>query len=99
MAKMTDALLHDIVQAVGGAANIVVCGNCMTRLRLTLRHNQADIARLKRLAGVLGVIDSDDQLQIVLGPGKAQTAAERMQAILAQAQGDATVLHQVAAEH
>ncbi len=98
MAKMTDALLHDIVQAVGGAANIVVCGNCMTRLRLTLRHNQADIARLKRLPGVLGVIDSDDQLQIVLGPGKAQTAAERMQAILAQAQGDAAVLHQVAAE-
>ncbi|ASN16890.1 PTS system N-acetylmuramate-specific IIB component (Glc family) /PTS system N-acetylmuramate-specific IIC component (Glc family) [Pantoea ananatis] len=98
MAKMTDALLHDIVQAVGGAANIVVCGNCMTRLRLMLRHNQADIARLKRLPGVLGVIDSDDQLQIVLGPGKAQTAAERMQAILAQAQGDAAVLHQVAAE-
>ncbi|PQK90121.1 PTS N-acetylmuramic acid transporter subunit IIBC [Pantoea ananatis] len=98
MAKMTDALLHDIVQAAGGAANIVVCGNCMTRLRLTLRHNQADIARLKRLPGVLGVIDSDDQLQIVLGPGKAQTAAERMQAILAQAQGDAAVLHQVAAE-
>ncbi|MCW0329947.1 PTS N-acetylmuramic acid transporter subunit IIBC [Pantoea ananatis] len=98
MAKMTDALLHDIVQAVGGAANIVVCGNCMTRLRLTLRHNQTDIARLKRLPGVLGVIDSDDQLQIVLGPGKAQTAAERMQAILAQAQGDAAELHQVAAE-
>ncbi|WP_205949881.1 PTS N-acetylmuramic acid transporter subunit IIBC [Pantoea stewartii] len=95
MADVTDALLHAIVQAAGGAENIAVCGHCMTRLRLTLKQNQADIARLKGLPGVLGVIKGDDQLQIVLGPGKAQTAAERMHLLLSQG---APNLQQVAAQ-
>ena len=95
MADVTDALLHAIVQAAGGADNIAVCGHCMTRLRLTLKQNQADVARLKGLPGVLGVIKGDDQLQIVLGPGKAQTAAERMSLLLSQG---APNLQQVAAQ-
>ncbi len=85
MAKITEALLRDILQAVGGAQNIAACGHCMTRLRLTLNQpEQVDLARLKSLPGVLGVIDSEAQLQVVLGPGKAQTAAEGMQSLLAQ---------------
>lgn len=83
MAAITEGLLRDILQAVGGANNIVQCGNCMTRLRLSLADAAlVDHARLKTLPGVLGVIDSDAQLQIVLGPGKAQTAAEKMQGLL-----------------
>jgi N-acetylmuramic acid-specific PTS system IIC component len=85
MARITAALLRDILQAVGGAQNIAACGHCMTRLRLTLNQpGESDLARLKSLPGVLGVIDSEAQLQIVLGPGKAQTAAEGMQNLLAQ---------------
>ncbi|AMG57199.1 PTS N-acetylmuramic acid transporter subunit IIBC [Pantoea vagans] len=85
MAKITEALLRDILQAVGGAQNIAACGHCMTRLRLTLNQpERVDLARLKSLPGVLGVIDSEAQLQIVLGPGKAQTAAEGMQSLLVQ---------------
>lgn len=85
MARITEALLRDILQAVGGAQNIAACGHCMTRLRLTLNQpGVSDLARLKSLPGVLGVIDSEAQLQIVLGPGKAQTAAEGMQNLLAQ---------------
>lgn len=85
MARITEALLRDILQAIGGAQNIAACGHCMTRLRLTLNQpGESDLARLKSLPGVLGVIDSEAQLQIVLGPGKAQTAAEGMQNLLAQ---------------
>ncbi|MEQ4582444.1 MAG: PTS transporter subunit EIIB, partial [Pantoea agglomerans] len=85
MARITEALLRDILQAVGGAQNIAACGHCMTRLRLMLNQpGESDLARLKSLPGVLGVIDSEAQLQIVLGPGKAQTAAEGMQNLLAQ---------------
>ena len=99
MAKITDALLRDILQAVGGAENVAVCGNCMTRLRLTLNHAElADIGKLKTLPGVLGVIDSDAQLQIVLGPGKAQTAAEMMQALLINSDAGSD-LKAVAAQH
>lgn len=105
MAKITEALLRDILQAVGGAQNIAACGHCMTRLRLTLNQpEQVDLGRLKSLPGVLGVIDSEAQLQVVLGPGKAQTAAEGMQSLLAQGhttlapQGETPELSQLAAQ-
>jgi len=105
MAKITEALLRDILQAVGGAQNIAACGHCMTRLRLTLNQpEQVDLARLKSLPGVLGVIDSEAQLQVVLGPGKAQTAAEGMQSLLAPghttlaSQGETPELSQLAAQ-
>ncbi|WP_315308920.1 PTS N-acetylmuramic acid transporter subunit IIBC [Pantoea vagans] len=105
MAKITGALLRDILQAVGGAQNIAACGHCMTRLRLTLNQpEQVDLTQLKSLPGVLGVIDSEAQLQIVLGPGKAQTAAEGMQSLLTEGdtapapQGGTAELSQLAAQ-
>ncbi|WP_114195518.1 PTS N-acetylmuramic acid transporter subunit IIBC [Edaphovirga cremea] len=93
MAKITEAMIEQILGYVGGSANIAVCGNCMTRLRLTLRdREQVELDALKRIAGVMGVIEGDDQLQIVLGPGKAQTAAEMMNAMLNRAEpGSASV--------
>lgn len=84
MAKLTEHFIATILELVGNKGNIQHCGHCMTRLRLTLNTNQAvDYARLKALDGVLGVIDADNQLQIILGPGKAQTAAKMMNAQLA----------------
>ncbi|WP_342322356.1 PTS N-acetylmuramic acid transporter subunit IIBC [Kosakonia sp. BYX6] len=81
MAKITEQLIATLLQKVGGEENIKSCGNCMTRLRLTL-HNDSlvDSAGIKALPGVLGVVNSDDQLQIIVGPGKAQTAVEMMNA-------------------
>ncbi|MDC9598533.1 PTS N-acetylmuramic acid transporter subunit IIBC [Xenorhabdus anantnagensis] len=83
MAKINQEMLVEILKAIGGTSNIAHCGHCMTRLRLTLYHHEpVDKTRLKKIAGVLGVIDSDAQLQIVLGPGKAQTAAEMMNTMM-----------------
>lgn len=79
MAKITEQLIASILQLVGNKNNVQNCGNCMTRLRLTLNNDQLiEHDKLKALPGVLGVINTDDQLQIILGPGKAQTAAEMM---------------------
>lgn len=83
MAKITGSMIEQLLRLAGGPANISVCGNCMTRLRLTLvDRNAADIAQLKAVPGVLGVVNGDDQLQIILGPGKAQTASEMMNDLL-----------------
>ncbi|MEW5560432.1 PTS N-acetylmuramic acid transporter subunit IIBC [Enterobacter asburiae] len=83
MAKITAPMIEQLLRLAGGKTNISVCGNCMTRLRLTLRdRDAADIAQLKAVPGVLGVINGDDQLQIILGPGKAQTASEMMNEML-----------------
>ncbi|NRN30846.1 PTS N-acetylmuramic acid transporter subunit IIBC [Photorhabdus heterorhabditis] len=84
MAKINQEMIVQILNAIGNAGNVAQCGNCMTRLRLTL-HNDSKVDRtgLKQIPGVLGVIESDNHLQIVLGPGKAQAAAEIMNKLLA----------------
>ncbi|MBP2701137.1 PTS N-acetylmuramic acid transporter subunit IIBC [Photobacterium lucens] len=88
MAKITASMMQEILTAIGGNENIIKCGNCMTRLRLTLRDDSlADRDSIKRIAGVMGLVESDDQFQIVLGPGKAQTAAEMMNSMLENEQG------------
>ncbi|MDN6228980.1 MAG: PTS transporter subunit EIIB, partial [Enterobacterales bacterium] len=85
MAKITDATITQILANVGGNNNITLCGHCMTRLRLTLvDRSRVNHAELKKIAGVMGVIEGNDQLQIVLGPGKAQTASEMMNVSLSQ---------------
>ncbi|OBU17822.1 PTS N-acetylmuramic acid transporter subunits IIBC [Photobacterium aquimaris] len=83
MAKITVSMMQQILVAIGGKANVIKCGNCMTRLRLTLQDDSlADRDSIKRIAGVMGLVESDDQFQIVLGPGKAQTAAEMLNSML-----------------
>lgn len=83
MAKITINTIESIIAAVGGGANIEKGGNCMTRLRLSLADTGAvDESTLKAIPGVLGVVESDQQLQVILGPGKAQQAAEMLNEIL-----------------
>lgn len=86
MAKINKEMIARILQHVGGAGNVAQAGNCMTRLRLTLRdESRADSAAIRQIDGVMGVIVSDEQFQVVLGPGKAQSAAEMMNALLEDA--------------
>ncbi|EOX8479402.1 PTS N-acetylmuramic acid transporter subunit IIBC [Salmonella enterica subsp. indica] len=84
MAKeISNDLLNAIITQVGGQGNIATCGNCMTRLRLAVHDsNQVDPA-IKGLEGVKGVVLSANQVQIIFGPGKAQRAADAMNALLA----------------
>ncbi|SCC50095.1 PTS N-acetylmuramic acid transporter subunit IIBC [Kosakonia oryziphila] len=79
MAKITLDMIEQILRLSGGSKNILICGNCMTRLRLTLKDRDLiQVTELKKVPGVMGVVNGDDQLQIILGPGKAQTASELM---------------------
>ena len=56
---------------------------CMTRLRITLQHKElVDIAKIKAISGVLGVVDTPDQLQIIIGPGKVNQVNEKFQILL-----------------
>lgn len=83
MAKITEATIEQILDHVGGRNNIIIGTNCMTRLRLTLLDRErVDRDALEKIAGVMGVIEGDNQLQIVLGPGKAHAAAAMMDALL-----------------
>ncbi|MFJ2976001.1 PTS N-acetylmuramic acid transporter subunit IIBC [Kluyvera sp. NPDC087067] len=86
MAKINKEMIARLLALVGGAPNVVQAGNCMTRLRLTLRNEEhADVSAIRQVEGVMGVVVSNEQFQIILGPGKAQTASEIMNLLLEEA--------------
>lgn len=83
MATIDNAMIHSLIQHLGGKSNIQSVTNCMTRLRVTLHDSSVvDKDELKKIQGVLGVVEADEQLQLILGPGKATKAAEMMKASL-----------------
>lgn len=67
--KKYNKMLNEILDAVGGKENILVCFHCATRLRLQLK----DFEKLKgevldNIEGVVGKNITADQLQIIIGP-------------------------------
>lgn len=68
MATDNKRIAHEVLQGVGGAANVASATHCMTRLRLTLKDQSIpqDDA-VKRISGVLGVQRSGGQYQVIIG--------------------------------
>lgn len=62
------ALAKDILSHVGGKENIVSLVHCATRLRFKLKENQkADAEGLRKNPGVIMVVESGGQFQVVIG--------------------------------
>ena len=62
-----NALANQIIDKVGGSENIVTLEHCSTRLRFSLvDRSKVDVEGLKKVAGVMGVIDNA-QFQVVIG--------------------------------
>lgn len=71
-----------IVSHCGGLKNIAQVTNCMTRVRIALADwTQVDMAALKSVEGVLGIVE-DETLQIIVGPGKSTKVAAVIHALL-----------------
>ena len=61
-------LAHEVVEAVGGAGNIVGVSHCATRLRFVLKdENIVDDEKVKAIDGVLGVAHGAGQYQTIIG--------------------------------
>jgi len=76
MESNTRKLAEEILDKLGGASNIQVYTNCMTRLRVTpISAEIIDVKALKSLEGVLGVVE-EETIQIILGPGKVTKVTE-----------------------
>lgn len=69
MAKSKYAdLARDIIENVGGEDNVVGLRHCITRLRFTLKdESKANTAYLKKRDGVVTVVQSAGQYQVVIG--------------------------------
>lgn len=68
-----EAIAWQIFLLTGPAANILTVNHCMTRLRLTLKNISPDLMhQLNQIDGVLGVNLTNQELQIILGPGRVE---------------------------
>lgn len=81
---MTNAeIAKNLVELVGGKENIKSVANCMTRCRLELRdYSKADIEKIKKSEGALGVVNAEGQLQIIYGPGKVNKVTAEVSKIV-----------------
>ena len=62
-------LAAEIVQRVGGKENIKNVTHCVTRLRFVVKdEKKVDVDGIKKLNGVLDLILSSGQYQVVIGP-------------------------------
>lgn len=58
----------EVLRLVGGEKNVVQLEHCSTRLRFSLVDTSlADVAGLKKIQGVMGVVNSGPQCQVVIG--------------------------------
>ena len=72
-----------ILELSGGKDNIVTATHCMTRLRLTLKdYSKIDIESIKSTEDVMGCVEQDGQIQIVLGPGKVTKVHNEFQQLV-----------------
>ncbi|MBC1288708.1 PTS transporter subunit EIIC [Listeria welshimeri] len=63
---------------VGGMGNVSRIAHCMTRVRLGIINSElVNIEELKKVPGVIGVVE-DDTLQIIVGPGVVNKVATAM---------------------
>ena len=63
-----ESLAREIVKKVGGKENIVSLTHCVTRLRFVLQdESAADEGGLKSMEGVVTVMKSAGQFQVVIG--------------------------------
>lgn len=61
---------RDVLEAIGGAGNVVSAAHCATRLRLVIADNsKVNKQSLENGEGVKGVFEAQGQLQIIFGTG------------------------------
>lgn len=78
MADKNIAIANGIYEHVGGMENVNKVAHCMTRVRMEIRdYNKVDVEGLKKVPGVMGVVE-DDTLQVVVGPGTVNKVAQHM---------------------
>lgn len=77
MSQNFEAVSKSIVAAIGGPDNIEAVTHCMTRLRFVLKDDAAaDLASLKAIKGVMGVVQNDTQCQVIIGNNVSKAYAE-----------------------
>lgn len=76
-------LAQKINDVIGGRPNVTGVAYCMTRLRLNIVDKKnINMDTLKKIEGVMGVVEQGDQVQIILGPGRVTKVANEFGEII-----------------
>jgi PTS system beta-glucosides-specific IIC component len=61
-------LAKDIVKSIGGKGNVNTFDHCSTRLRFEIKDDKkVNYSELKKQQDIIGVINKENQLQLVIG--------------------------------
>lgn len=72
-------MAEQILRRLGNKENIISIAYCMTRLRVNVKDTSlVEKDELKKIEGVLGFVEQDNQMQIVLGPGRVTKVANEL---------------------
>ncbi|ELA50908.1 PTS system, glucose subfamily, IIA component [Enterococcus faecium EnGen0005] len=73
-----EELAKQIYKGAGGMGNVESIVHCMTRVRMKIINDDlVNVSELKAIPGVFGVVE-DEQLQVIIGPGKVNKVAQQM---------------------
>ncbi|WP_175987826.1 PTS transporter subunit EIIC [Bacillus sp. Marseille-Q1617] len=79
--RKEERLAKEITELLGGPNNIGALESCMTRLRVKpVDESKVDLAGIKKIDGVLGVVEAET-IQIILGPGIVTKVASEVSAL------------------
>ena len=77
MSTKISNLGNEILKYIGGEENIISFENCMTRLRIRLKDSSLlKKEELENADGVMGVLQSGQEVQIIVGPGTASKVSD-----------------------
>lgn len=83
MSKDNNTIATKIANLIGGKENVLGITSCMTRCRMEVKDlSKADIDSIKKVEGVQDVRVASNQVQVILGPGKATKVAHEIADIL-----------------
>ncbi|RDY29175.1 PTS sugar transporter subunit IIC [Romboutsia weinsteinii] len=78
-----------IYNIVGEKENVISVSHCMTRLRLGIKDTSIfSQDELKKIEGVMGVVEQEGQLQIILGPGRVNKVCEEFSKLTGKKVGE-----------
>jgi PTS system beta-glucosides-specific IIC component len=78
----------EIFNIIGGNDNIVQMTHCATRLRFQVKDKgKVDVTKLKKVSGVLDVVEQGGQIQVIIGPD-VQIAFRAAEALFTGMSGD-----------
>ena len=85
---------QEILNNVGGKANLERVIHCMTRVRMDIiDYSKVNLEGLKAIDGVMGVVE-DETLQVIVGPGTVNKVAHEMSEMIGTPLGEKSVHHE-----